>query len=99
MQRFVLKAADEPVSQEEGDEENAQPAKAESGPDFNYLLNMPLWNLTKEKKDELLKNRDAKAEELSKLRHKTPTDLWREDLKAFLDELEVCIVPLYVTRT
>lgn len=33
----------------------------ESGPDYNYLLSMQLWSLTKEKKDELLKNRDKKV--------------------------------------
>ncbi|RXM34757.1 DNA topoisomerase 2-alpha [Acipenser ruthenus] len=34
-----------------------------SGPDYNYLLNMPLWYLTKEKKEELCKQRDAKGED------------------------------------
>lgn len=32
-----------------------------SGPDFGYLLNMAILSLTKEKKDELLKQRDAKV--------------------------------------
>lgn len=32
-----------------------------SGPNFNYILNMPLWCLSKEKVDELLKQRDLKA--------------------------------------
>lgn len=32
-----------------------------SGPNFNYILNMPLWCLTKEKVDELLKQRDVKV--------------------------------------
>lgn len=31
------------------------------GPSFNYILNMPLWCLTKEKVDELLKQRDQKV--------------------------------------
>lgn len=34
---------------------------AGSGPDFNYLLNMSLLSLSKEKKDELLKQRDDKV--------------------------------------
>uniref|UniRef100_A0A0B7A7H4 DNA topoisomerase 2 n=1 Tax=Arion vulgaris TaxID=1028688 RepID=A0A0B7A7H4_9EUPU len=59
-----------------------------SGPDFNYILGMPLWNLSKEKKDELCKQRDAKAEELRLLRKKTPKDLWRDDLDAFVITLE-----------
>lgn len=32
-----------------------------SGPNFNYILSMPLWCLTKEKVDELLKQRDSKV--------------------------------------
>lgn len=32
-----------------------------SGPDYNYLLSMPMWYLTKEKKDELCKQRDDKV--------------------------------------
>ena len=32
-----------------------------SGPDFNYLLSMPMWFLTKEKKEELCRQRDAKV--------------------------------------
>ena len=50
---------------------------------------MMLWYLTKEKKDELLKQRDAKAKELTKLRKMTPPDLWREDLEGFLEQLDV----------
>ena len=61
----------------------------DGGPDFNYILSMPLWNLTREKKDELCKKRDAKSEELSKLRKKSSTDLWRDDLEEFLAELDV----------
>uniref|UniRef100_A0A8D0CY38 DNA topoisomerase 2 n=1 Tax=Sander lucioperca TaxID=283035 RepID=A0A8D0CY38_SANLU len=32
-----------------------------SGPNFNYILNMPLWCLSKEKVEELLKQRDHKV--------------------------------------
>lgn len=61
-----------------------------SGPDYNYLLGMAMWCLTKERKDELLKQRDQKAHELNVLMSKTPKQLWNEDLDAFLVELEVC---------
>lgn len=40
---------------EEGEEEN------EGQLDYNYLLSMQLWSLTREKKEELLKNRDKKV--------------------------------------
>ncbi|XP_051850514.1 DNA topoisomerase 2-alpha [Antechinus flavipes] len=61
----------------------------DSGPTFNYLLDMPLWYLTKEKKDELCRQRTEKEQELETLKRKSPSDLWREDLAAFVEELEV----------
>jgi len=73
----------------EGEEEDEEDDK--SGPDFNYILGMPLWNLTKEKKELLCKQRDEKTQELNILRRKSPKDLWKEDLAAFmvcLDETE-----------
>uniref|UniRef100_A0AAQ4PU36 DNA topoisomerase 2 n=1 Tax=Gasterosteus aculeatus aculeatus TaxID=481459 RepID=A0AAQ4PU36_GASAC len=78
-------------AQEKEQEEGAEEEEEEdtSGPDYNYLLSMPMWYLTKEKKDELCKQRDAKLTELNTLKKKAPTDLWKEDLAAFLEELEV----------
>ncbi|OPJ74473.1 hypothetical protein AV530_001328 [Patagioenas fasciata monilis] len=75
---------EEEEEQDESDKESA----AATGPDFNYLLNMPLWYLTKEKKDELCKQRDNKETELENLKRKSPTDLWKEDLAAFIEELD-----------
>ncbi|KAK3758650.1 hypothetical protein RRG08_013319 [Elysia crispata] len=77
------KGKDDLLEAEEEDEEDRT-----SGPDFNYLLSMPLWNLTKEKKDELLKQRDQKADELRCIRKKTPKDLWRDDLAVFEELLK-----------
>uniref|UniRef100_A0A674NTL5 DNA topoisomerase 2 n=1 Tax=Takifugu rubripes TaxID=31033 RepID=A0A674NTL5_TAKRU len=59
-----------------------------SGPNFNYILNMPLWCLTKERVEELLKQRDLKRGELNELQKKSPEDLWKEDLAVFVEELE-----------
>ncbi|CAH2302238.1 DNA topoisomerase 2-alpha [Pelobates cultripes] len=72
---------------EENEEENTD--EKSSGPDFNYLLNMPLWFLTKEKKDELCKQRDTKVTELQNLKKKSPPDLWKDDLAAFVEELNI----------
>lgn len=47
-----------------------------------------MWYLTKEKKDELCKQRDAKTSELHDLQRKSPSDLWKADLAAFVEELE-----------
>ncbi|CAH1789869.1 unnamed protein product [Owenia fusiformis] len=70
-------------------DENESQSATKGGPDFNYILQMALWCLTKEKKDELLKQRDNKAQELRVLRDKTPKDLWMEDLDNFSKELVV----------
>lgn len=53
----------EEIDEEEGDSDKETASAAASGPDFNYLLNMPLWYLTKEKKDELCKQRGDKVGE------------------------------------
>ncbi|XP_071112129.1 DNA topoisomerase 2-alpha-like isoform X2 [Haliotis cracherodii] len=75
-------------SMEMEENEDDEESDISTGPDFNYILSMPLWNLTKEKKDELCKQRDAKAVELEKLRRKSPSDLWEEDLETFLHALD-----------
>lgn len=51
---------DSEEQQQEGGEEE-EDAENSQGPDYNYLLSMPMWFLTKEKKDELCKQRDAKV--------------------------------------
>ncbi|XP_072312165.1 DNA topoisomerase 2-alpha [Eucyclogobius newberryi] len=79
-------------AQEKNDEEleevGEDEEKDDSGPDYNYLLSMPMWYLSKEKKDELIKQRDAKLTELNTLKKKSPSDLWKADLAAFSEELE-----------
>lgn len=47
--------------EEQMEEEEGEGTEDTSGPDYNYLLSMPMWFLTKEKKDELCKQRDAKV--------------------------------------
>ncbi|XP_077446085.1 DNA topoisomerase 2-beta isoform X3 [Stigmatopora argus] len=59
-----------------------------AGPNFNYILNMPLLCLTKEKVEELLKQRDQKTRELQNIQEKSSEDLWKEDLAVFIDELD-----------
>ncbi|KAH8413018.1 hypothetical protein KR009_007451 [Drosophila setifemur] len=54
---------------------------------FDYLLGMSMWMLTEEKKNELLKQRDAKLAELENLRKKTPQGLWLDDLDALEQKL------------
>ncbi|XP_076674328.1 DNA topoisomerase 2 [Andrena cerasifolii] len=54
---------------------------------FDYLLGMTLWSLTKERQDELLRQRDEKIAELKRLQFRTPISLWKEDLENLLNEL------------
>jgi DNA topoisomerase-2 len=75
---------------DESENENEDEADDDSkGPDFNYILAMQLWSLSKERKEALLKLRDEKAEELRLLRRKTSRDLWKDDLDKFVTELDV----------
>ncbi|XP_076851109.1 DNA topoisomerase 2-alpha [Brachyhypopomus gauderio] len=87
----VWKQAQEKDVEEEvtGEEEEEKSREEEAtGPDYNYLLSMPMWFLTKEKKEDLCRQRDAKLAELNVLQKKSPADLWKEDLAAFTEELE-----------
>ena len=58
------------------------------GPDFSYLLGMPMWNLTQEKKDSIIKNRDERQQELRRLKATSKEDMWRTDLDVFLAKLD-----------
>ncbi|XP_016057731.1 PREDICTED: DNA topoisomerase 2-alpha [Miniopterus natalensis] len=82
------KVPEEEENEESDNEKETEKSDSATGPTFNYLLDMPLWYLTKEKKDELCKLRNEKEQELETLKRKSPSDLWKEDLAAFVEELE-----------
>ena len=50
---------------------------------YDFLISMPIYNLTKEKVDDLLKEKEKRSEELALLKAKTDKDIWEEDLKTF----------------
>ena len=79
-------------SEEETSVEGEQAEEEESkGPDYGYLLGMPMWNLTLEKKEEILKKRDDKQQELKRVQGTTKEKMWETDLEEFstnLDEVE-----------
>ena len=77
------------MDDEDDDADSVTSSTAGGGPDFNYILSMALWCLTKEKKEALLKDRDEKAEKLYQLKRKSSKDLWRDDLKEFMEKLNV----------
>jgi DNA topoisomerase-2 len=84
-QQAKSSGVEEEAEQEEDDDGATGPAKVG---DYDYLLDMPMRSLTYEKKEELLRKRDAKMAEYQVLCGKTPSDLWREDLNCFLVQLQ-----------
>lgn len=61
MESVFLGQSQEEDSRDANDSDSSVDSGSTSGPNFNYILNMPLWCLTKEKVDELLKQRDHKV--------------------------------------
>ena len=53
---------------------------------YDFLIGMPIYNLTKEKVEELLSEKEEIEGQLKTLLTKTDKDLWEEDLKVFESE-------------
>ena len=63
-------------------------SKMSGGPDFGYLMSMPMWNLTKGKIEELGNEREKIQQELTDLMATSKEELWRHDLQEFLVKLD-----------
>ena len=50
---------------------------------YDYLINMSLRNLTKERRNDILKEQQEKHEKLEALQKKLPVDLYDDDLEHF----------------
>lgn len=86
----VVKERGQAMASEEAAEaeaENEELEEVEEGRDFAYLYTMPIFNLTKEKKDALLEEKGKVLAELEALKKKKPHDLWKADIENFLDKL------------
>ncbi|RZF39640.1 hypothetical protein LSTR_LSTR001161 [Laodelphax striatellus] len=84
-------AAGAPTSSQTTEEDGEEGGTAEEqrlDSDYDYLLGMAMWNLTKEKKDALIKKKDEKLQEYRILQAKTPNDLWIADLDMLLEKLD-----------
>ena len=53
---------------------------------YDFLIGMPIYNLTKEKVDDLLKEKENLEATLTLMKSKTDKHLWEEDLKLFEGE-------------
>ncbi|KAI6133866.1 DNA topoisomerase II [Pisolithus croceorrhizus] len=78
---------EEVVNQDE-DAGEAEAGEAAGSTDYDYLLGMAIWSLTKEKIEKLLQQAAEKEAELLALLERTPKQLWNEDLDNFLKEWE-----------
>lgn len=55
---------------------------------YDYLINMSLRNLTKERRDDLIKEQKEKHDKLDALQKKSPEDLYEDDLLSFENEYQ-----------
>jgi DNA topoisomerase-2 len=53
---------------------------------YGYLIKLPLYNLTKEKVEELMNECKNKKLIFETLKKKTPKELWLEDIEQFIIE-------------
>ena len=54
---------------------------------FNYLINLPMKWMTKEKYEELLKEKDEKQQYIKKLMKTKIEEFWLEDLKLLKENM------------
>ncbi|CAE6454249.1 unnamed protein product [Rhizoctonia solani] len=78
----VRKAKESGENEDAMEEEEEQPIGANS--DYDYLLGMAIWSLTREKVEKLINEQNAKEAEWNELLKRKPMDLWNEDLDEFL---------------
>ena len=56
---------------------------------YDYLLNLAILSLTKEKRAKILRTKSDKEDEMYRLQKITIQDMWRKDLNDFLIKLDV----------
>ncbi|KAG2023227.1 DNA topoisomerase II [Coprinopsis cinerea AmutBmut pab1-1] len=77
-----------PDEEEEESEDEEEESGSEAVTDFDYLLGMAIYSLTRERIEKLKQQAHEKEQELLALLEKSPTDLWNTDLDKFLEEWE-----------
>jgi len=61
-------------------------SKEKQDASYQFLISMPIYNLTKDKIEELKKEKDKVETDLTILKGKTSGDIWLEDLGEFEEE-------------
>ncbi|WFD27084.1 DNA topoisomerase (ATP-hydrolyzing) [Malassezia nana] len=89
-QRFPKVAAKARSVAEVAEEDEGEDALDDGDPsshitDYDYLLGMAIYSLTKERVDRLIKERDEAETQLKILLGRSPQNLWDEDLTHFLE--------------
>ena len=62
---------------------------------YDYLIKMPIYNLTKERIEDLKKELNTVETDIKYLKTKTVIDLWCDDLKVFEKEYGVFMKSYY----
>ncbi|CAO3697543.1 unnamed protein product [Rhizopus stolonifer] len=70
------------------DEENTAAQEEQNGSGYEYLFSISVRGFTKEKVEDLKKQRDRKFEEMEDIQCTPPKTFWRRDLEALLEEWE-----------
>ena len=85
----IVKKKTSSVEPTEGAEEDENDQGDVTTGSYDYLLSMPLWNLTWEKVQSLINEKASKESEISTLLGKSAVALWRTDLEQFIQEWDV----------
>ncbi|PHZ15501.1 DNA topoisomerase II [Rhizopus microsporus ATCC 52813] len=73
---------------QDDDEDPNNQAEEQEGTGYEYLFSISVSGFTREKVEELHKQRDTKLEELEDIQGTPPKTFWRRDLEALLKEWE-----------
>ncbi|OCH88973.1 type II DNA topoisomerase [Obba rivulosa] len=80
------KAAGETEDALEDEDDSGDKSLNATTTDYDYLLGMAIYSLTKEKIEKLMQQAQDKETELFALLELTPIQIWQKDLDAFLEE-------------
>jgi DNA topoisomerase-2 len=79
-----VKENNDAENNDDDDDTSSDKKKKSDGKSYNYITNLPLFSLTKEKIDELNKQYEDTKKEYNDLKNKPEIQIWQEEL----DELE-----------